>query len=177
MSDTPLLPCPFCGGKPTLINAAPKQSPPFYVLCKGRISGTPCNAQVWPSDTAEKAIANWNTRAHQPTTSEDVKTLLHQIRSKFHSIKCSNSIVEAFNYAHEGQELVDRLAAHPTDDAVRDRVLTDAMNAKLIDRFDSFHTPNDEFGGDCSDAYWAGVSDMISAIAALRSPDTKGDGK
>lgn len=61
-SKTTLKACPFCGSDPRLIDARPNQSPPFYVLCKGKIGAHPCNAQMWPSDTPEHAIEVWNTR-------------------------------------------------------------------------------------------------------------------
>lgn len=61
--DTPLLPCPFCGGSPKLRDlSGGRRFPPFDVICTGKIGDAECQCHLWPAETAEQAIAAWNTR-------------------------------------------------------------------------------------------------------------------
>lgn len=55
--------CPFCGGIPSLINRGHHQSPPFEVICRNKLRGEPCNAQIWPCYSADEAVERWNTRS------------------------------------------------------------------------------------------------------------------
>lgn len=57
-----LLPCPFCGGNPKLFDKSGRESPPFSIICIGEINERPCQAALWPRQTAEQAVNDWNTR-------------------------------------------------------------------------------------------------------------------
>lgn len=57
-----LKPCPFCGGEAVLEDKSGTRSPPFSVRCAAFPGIGKCHCELWPQDTVEEAIEQWNTR-------------------------------------------------------------------------------------------------------------------
>lgn len=71
MSDTKLLPCPFCGGTNVTCREQWNTAAQFcgYVVCCWN-----CHIETWVCHSEAEAIATWNTRAEKTCMVEKIET-------------------------------------------------------------------------------------------------------
>lgn len=70
MSNSELMPCPFCGSKPMLMEP---NEPLFFGGYVVACQQPSCQAQGRLSGQKDKAIAAWNRRVSQPSESKGVE--------------------------------------------------------------------------------------------------------
>ena len=105
-TPTPMLPCPFCGGKAKLMNTSTAEmSTEYSVRCSVCHATTPKSYHAWGygSEEAEKrwtdakaeAIAAWNTRPQSQGSDEAVIEALDKIERTTQEIQTQRIAQEA----------------------------------------------------------------------------------
>lgn len=83
MTNTPLKPCPFCGGNPTLVSEnAFEDGTVWQIYCSN--DDCPVQPATTGSFFQDETLSDWNTRAAAPMTEAEMEMELEVILQQYH---------------------------------------------------------------------------------------------